>query len=327
MEPIQEQGGVSGSQQTIDPSLQAYRSDTGGMLPKKAQIKRSEKWRIVLRSAFGALLVAPAIVFWSGVLILCIGFLSLLGEVENDCSVARIPLQGVLAATDSGIGDILGFGFVTSANSVVEEFEQAEKNDQIQAVVIDVDSPGGTPVAGDEIMQALLRLDKPTVAVVRDQGTSAAYWAMAGADHIIASPVSDVGSIGVTMSYLELANASETEGSRWVDLSSGEFKDAGNPERELAEEEELYFQSQVDTVHDYMVDQIARARSVLSRDELAQLADGRAYLGSRALELGLVDEVGGFEQAIRFIAAELGVDEQSLSLCPVKGERLEELLR
>ncbi len=267
----------------------------------------------------------PALLFWITTSVVALGVVAYMNETTQACNVARIQVQGVLVATDGGLGQLLGFGAVRSADSVAEEIFQAEEDETIQAILIDVDSPGGTPVAGDEILTAIEHARKPTVAVIRDQGTSAAYWAIASVDHIIASPVSDVGSIGVTMSYLELAGSSEYAGTRWVDISSGDFKDAGNPDRPLSEEEQVHFQEQVDVVYEYMLDRIVSKRSVLEREQLETLADGRAFLGSEALALNLVDELGGVTEALTYLAQRLGILESEVTLCSPADGGLEEL--
>ena len=279
----------------------------------------------VLKLSLAFFCFIPAFVFWISVLVIVFGVLVLSSEDADKCNVARIPLQGVLMATDNGLSGALGFGAVTSADSVVSDIVRAEEDEHIVAIVVDVDSPGGTPVAGDEIMQALHTTSKPTVAIIRDRGTSAAYWAAAGADYIVASPVSDVGSIGVTMSYLELASSTEYQGSRWVDISSGEYKDAGHPERVLKSKEQDHFQHEVDAVHEYMVNQIAEARDTFTRDELATLSDGRAYLGAEALSLGLIDAVGGFEKVLEYLKEVLWIDD-TVVICPVSYGGLEDLL-
>ena len=279
----------------------------------------------IFKTSVAVLLVAPALIFWSTVGIVLLIVLLFLARDDEQCNVARVPIQGVLTTTDNGLGMILGFGVVASADGIIDEIMQAEKDDEIEAILLDIDSPGGTPVAGDEIMKALKTVSKPTVAVIRDRGTSAAYWAAVGADYIIASPVSDVGSIGVTMSYLELASSTDISGSRWIDISSGEYKDAGRPERILSEKEKEHFQGQVDDVHEYMVNQIAEARSSMTREEIAQLADGRAYLGTEALELKLIDEVGSFREASVYLDKRLQIYED-ITLCPAMGGGIEDLL-
>ena len=294
-------------------------------MPEETTPKPKKSRKNIRDFSIALLFVVPAFLFWATVATVLIVILAFAGADDEGCNIARVPVQGVIMTTDNGLGMLLGFGAITSADSIVEEIMEADKNENVHAIVLDVDSPGGTPVAGDEIMRAIQAAKKPTVAVVRDRGTSAAYWAAVGADHIIASAVSDVGSIGVTMSYLELASSTDFEGSRWIDISSGEYKDAGHPERALSDKEREHFQGQVDNVHEYMVDQIASAREDLSRDEIAELSDGRAYLGNEALDLKLIDEIGGFDEAIYYLEKELFIDEEVI-ICPAKGGGLEDLI-
>lgn len=271
--------------------------------------------------AFGLFVGLPAVLFWLTFSLLFLGLMSILGggDEERYCNVARVPLHGIITSAGDGFQELLGLGMLSSADDFVDAITNAEADDYIDAIVVDIDSPGGTPVGGDEMMAVLLEAEKPVVAVIRDLGASAAYWAAAGTDHIIASPVSNVGSIGVTMSYLETASSTEVEGSRWVDLSSGDYKDAGNPERPLSEIETAHFRGQVDEVHDYMVDRIANARAALSREDVSRLADGRAYVGTRAIELKLIDALGGFAEARTWIVGETGLPAEDVVLCESYG--------
>lgn len=273
----------------------------------------------IVQFAIATLVVIPSLFFW--VLILLFGGIFVAVILSDDtsatCTVARIPIHGVMTTTDAGFSQFLEFAGVVSSDGVIENINSALEDESIEAILLDIDSPGGTPVSADEIMTALQASTKPTLSVIRDIGTSAAYWAAAGTDHIIASPISDVGSIGVTMSYLESASSTDTEGSKWIDLSSGLFKDAGHPERKLREEEEVHFQGQVDTIHTYMVDRIAQARKGrVSKEALTTLSDGRAYLGLESLELGLIDEVGGFDEAVAYVAGVLSKTTDEVTICP-----------
>jgi protease-4 len=265
---------------------------------------------------FALFVGTPAVVFWVGIVIMTVGIVTLFsGDDEEYCNVAHIPLHGILTTTSDGFTELLGMGGLVSADDFITNVTTAEHNDDIEAILVDIDSPGGTPVAADEAMTALLVVEKPVVSVIRDVGASAAYWVAAGTDHILASPVSNVGSIGVTMSYLEIASTTDVRGSRWVDLASGAFKDAGHPERPLRPKEEEHFKRQVDSVHEYMVERIAAARPVFTTEEVAALADGRAYVGAEALGLKLVDALGGFAEARTWIAQQLNREEDELVLC------------
>lgn len=277
--------------------------------------KPKVKTRNIAQLSIALLLVIPAIAFWTVFGIVALAVVGVFAGDEKECNIARIPIQGILTTTGSGLEGILGLGMVTSADSIMVRLRDAQEDESIQAIILDINSPGGTPVAGDEILTAIETISKPTVAYIRDRGTSAAYWSAAGADYIVANPVSGVGSIGVTMSYLERASSTEQSGTRWIDLSSGEYKDAGNPERVLSETEQEHFQQQVNTVHEYMVDRIAQARENLDRERLAEIADGRAFLATEAISMGLIDEIGGIEANIEYIANSLGVSPETLVLC------------
>jgi protease-4 len=267
------------------------------------QKPRIPKFLHFAKIAFTFFVAVPAFFFWVLVLVV-VGGVALLfsGEEEAvaECSVARIPLYGVLVTTDMGLSSLLS-GSYASADALARDIRRADEDPSIKAIVLDIDSPGGTPLAGDEVMQALAEAKKPTVAVVRDLGASAAYWAASGADALVASPASTVGSIGVTMSYTEEAGKNVQEGGRFVEIASGKFKEAGNPERELSKEEQAYFQKQVDDLFEYMLSRIAEQRTGVPKDTLRGLADGRVFLGTEAKNLGLVDIVGGFPEALTYI--------------------------
>lgn len=269
----------------------------------------------VVTASIALFVGVPAFLFWCVTVFLLLIVVSAFGDEDAYCTVARVPLTGIVTTTDASLGGLLEYDSISSADDFVASVQWAEEDPTIDAILVEIDSPGGTPVAADEMLEAILKADKPVVAVVREMGASAAYWVAAGADHIIASPVSDVGSIGVTMSYLEVASSSEIEGSRWVDLSSGVYKDAGHPERSLRTEERNFFRSQVETVHEYMVDRIAQARPVLTREEVAALADGRAYVGTEALRLKLVDALGGFDEALVWVGEMVKKDGDEVVLC------------
>lgn len=293
---------------------------------KDISIKKSYKHKIK-STAVAFFVFVPTVFFWFVFFIIVVGVFGLIFEKKEVCNIARVQIQGVLMTTDNGLGDILGLGAVTSADKIISNINSADKNKNVDAIILDIDSPGGTPVAGDEIMEAIKSANKPTVAVIRDRGASAAYWAASGADYIIASPVSDVGSIGVTMSYLELASSTDNKGSRWIDISSGKFKDAGNPERVLRDEEQKYFKTQVNGVFEYMLDRISGARDVISKDELKKIADGRAFLGTDGLKLKLVDELGGFSEAKEYLANILSKNKNEVVVCGSEGYGIADLLR
>lgn len=227
------------------------------------------------------------------------------GESEyEDCNVVGVELRGALFTyvpplkypeTETFENDI------TSSEEVVNYLWNAEHDDAIKAVIVEVDSAGGLPVAGEEVANMIKEMEKPVVAVIRQQGLSAAYWAISSADRIFASRNSDVGSIGVTSSYSENILTDK----RYVELSSGKFKDAGDPDRRLTEEEKNIFLRDVKIVHENFIQDVASNRAI-PIESVRVFADGSSVLGERAKSLGLIDSIGGYFEAEKYIEEEIG---------------------
>ena len=214
----------------------------------------------------------------------------------NECNIAVVPLNGVMFATggDPSMG-------VTAANDIVAQIGQAERDPNVKGIVLQINSPGGTLPAGEMIAEALKVLTKPSVALIQDMGDSSAYLAASGADRIIASPYSDVGGIGVTNSFYDYS----LDDGKFIQISAGKYKDAGNPDKPLTAEERRLFQKNVDEAYKVMIEQIAENRG-LSTTTVKELADGFGVTGSMAIEPKLVDELGGEEESRSWFRGQLG---------------------
>ena len=216
-----------------------------------------------------------------------------------DCNVTGIELHGslftYLSDSDSESGED-----IVSSEEIVYWIEDAEKDSTFKAILLEVDSYGGSPVAAEEVADALKRAEKPTVALIREGGVSAAYWAATGADNIFASKNSDVGSIGATMSYLDASRKNQLDGFNYVDLSSGKFKDTGNPDKPLSAEERVLLMRDVNILHNNFISAVAENRN-LDIEKVRALADGSTLLGEMALENGLVDRIGGIFEVKEFL--------------------------
>ncbi len=228
------------------------------------------------------------------------------------CNTVVVPLSGdilfgnpyaALGPTDEG-GASLPY---TDADFVVSLLHNAEQDPNVAAVMLQVDSYGGTPVASEVILDAMNELTKPSVALVREAGTSGAYMAAMGADTIIASPFSDVGSIGITSSYLQTVGQNTKEGLEFVSLASGKFKDSGNPNKPLTAEERTLFERDMAAWHEHFVDLVAKSRS-MEREKVVRLADGSALPGALALSEGLVDMLGNRATAKAVLSTALGYE-------------------
>ncbi len=225
------------------------------------------------------------------------------GDVQVGCNLKVINLHGDLV-THIPEQDISADGTLlydeTASDSIVREIRDAESNDNIKAIVIDIDSQGGYAVAGEEVANALKRAVKPTVAVIRETGASAAYYAATGADYIFASKHSDVGSIGVTYSYVDNAKQNQQEGLTYNQISLGKFKDAGDPNKPLTAEERELFMRDAGIVQENFIKDVAANRK-LDIEQVRKLADGSSFLGEMALKNGLIDKIGSAEEAKEYL--------------------------
>ncbi|MDP2812380.1 MAG: signal peptide peptidase SppA [bacterium] len=222
-------------------------------------------------------------------------------QEQSYCSIMGVMLTGELTTYD--ISSELAEGELvpdtTSADYITWAIKDAEMTEGVSAIILEVDSYGGSGVAGEEIATALKTAKKPTVVVIRDVAASAAYWASTGADYIVASAVSDIGGIGVTLSYLDYSQKNQKDGITYIELNSAKYKDAGDPNRPLTTEEKDYFQRDLDIMHNYFVKAVAENRK-LDIEKVKQLADGSTMLGQMALNNGLIDKIGGQAEAIQY---------------------------
>lgn len=199
---------------------------------------------------------------------------------------------------------IAGTGTLATPESFADQFGAAEDDDAVKAIVLRIDSPGGTVAASQEIASYVAASEKPVVVSVGDICASGAYMVASQADQIVAMPGSSVGSIGVIMQIPNLEGLMDKLGVDFQVLIAGERKDEGSPYRALTPEEIAAFQGDLDTIHTQFIDLVAEGRGLPSADVRA-LATGETYLGSRAVDLGLIDEIGTLDDTYE-VAADLG---------------------
>ena len=187
----------------------------------------------------------------------------------------------------------------------VELVRRLRQSKRVPAVVLDVDSPGGSAAASDDMFLALERLaaKKPLVAHIRGTGASGAYLAAMAAHRIVANPTAIVGSIGVITIGPRLRRLLEQVGVGVSVTKAGRLKDLGAPWRDETDEERRKEQELVDAYYTAFVARVANGRK-LPEDRARELATGEVWLGERARELGLVDEIGDIERAVE-VAAEM----------------------
>lgn len=229
-------------------------------------------------------------------------------ELERSCNVIGINLHGDLvtyAAPPVSNGEDEMSSDQTASEGVVYAIRSAMKDQTTKAILLEVDSYGGYPVAGEEIAVALRSSTKPTVALIRQTGASAAYLAATGARVLFASKYSDVGGIGVTISYVDSVLKNQREGLTYNSLSSGEYKDVGDPNRPLTAADRALIMRDIKISHQDLVEDIARFRGIdtMSMDKLA---DGSTMLGESALKNKLIDRIGGMPEVEAYLAEQIG---------------------
>jgi signal peptide peptidase SppA len=235
--------------------------------------------------------------------------------VQASCPIMGIALTGEIATYDMAYDSVPGEPMpnITSADFVTQAIRDAEKDDKVLGLILEIDSGGGNAVASEEMANALKLAKKPTVAMIRGIGASGAYWAATGADYILASANSDVGSIGVTSSYLDSTKKNEKDGITYIELNTGKYKDAGNPDKPLSDEERVLFQRDLNIVHNNFVKAVADNRK-LDIEKVKQLADGSTMLGQMALENGLIDKIGGQAEAMQYFI-DKGIITETQEVC------------
>ncbi|HVF11207.1 MAG TPA: signal peptide peptidase SppA [Abditibacteriaceae bacterium] len=224
--------------------------------------------------------------------------------------VGLIELSGPIS--DEGARGILGGGSQGGARQFIEDVEVARKDPTITAVVVRINSPGGSAAASQEMYAALrrLRLDKPVVCSMGDFAASGGYYVAAACDKIYANPSTLTGSIGVISGFMNFRELFDKLGIESDTIKSGKFKDAGNPARPLTPEERQLFKSMIMNVYSQFVGDVVAGRKGPTRGKLTtvavrKLADGRVYTGQQAKANGLVDEIGGLHDAVQ-AAAKMG---------------------
>ena len=229
---------------------------------------------------------------------------------DGSCNIAVLPIDGTILPF-TGIG---GFDLITTPDLVTTFMDAAEADSNIKGIMIEINSPGGTPVASERIAQRIADSTLPVVGLIGDIGASGGYMVAAASDFLIASAMSDVGSIGVNMSYVEESKKNEEEGLTYVQLMTGKFKDIGSPNRPITDEERELLQGDLDIIHNEFIDIVAEYRE-MPRSDVDVLANGASMPGRRALEVDLIDAIGGRKQAQAALAGFTDIALNDIQFC------------
>jgi protease-4 len=239
-----------------------------------------------------------------GVLILALWWFA--PQKNTSCNVAYLTLHGDLVTyiPDSESASSSNAFDQTASNEVTQAIRDTSADESMKAIILEIDSPGGSPVAGEEIQSALKRSVKPTVALIREQGDSAAYMAATGANAIFASAFSDVGDIGITQSYVDNAKQDEASGLTFNQLSIGKYKDMFNTDKLMTSDERALAMKELQIGYDRFV-QIVSDNRDMSVAAVTKLADGSSLMGQEAKDAGLIDDIGNIDNVRTYLSQKL----------------------
>lgn len=219
--------------------------------------------------------------------------------------VAEVAVDGPITR-DGGGGPVPTQSMGIGADDIVEQIERADQDGNVDGLLVKLNTPGGEVVPSDDIRLAAAEFDGPTIAYTTDLCASGGYWIASGCDELWAREGSTVGSIGVIGSQVNATDLAEKLGLSYERLVAGEYKDAGVPLKELGEDDREYLQSRIDGYYEQFVDRIVEGMDL--DEETVRETEARIYLGTDALERGLVDELGRRADVESRIAGELDRD-------------------
>ncbi len=218
-------------------------------------------------------------------------------------------------------------GIISDSADITDEIRHYAERDDVKAVVLRINSPGGAVGPAQEIYREVKRLrrTKRVVASMGGVAASGGYYIAAAADKIVANPGTITGSIGVIIEFINVEDLFRKLGLKGYVVKSGRFKDVGSPLREMSQEDVRLLQDVIDDVHRQFVDAVAQGRG-LKREQVERIADGRIFSGAQAVEHGLVDVLGNQQDAIDLVARLAGIEGRPSVIHPKKPKGLLSIL-
>ncbi len=237
-------------------------------------------------------------------------------------NVAEVAVEGPITRDGGGGGVPPTSPGTPGADDIVELIETADDDDNAEALLLRLNTPGGAVVPSDDIRLAAERFDGPTVAYATDTCASGGYWIASGCDELWAREGSIVGSVGVRGSRVTAAELLEEVGLEYEQLAAGDYKEAGSPFTDLDDDEREYLQGIVDGYYDQFVETAAEGRGIDEEDLRA--TEAKVFLGTDAHEMGLVDDLGTREDVEERVEELLEEPVETTELEPTAGlaERL-----
>jgi protease-4 len=235
---------------------------------------------------------------------------------------------GLPDAAFSGFGDRIGVvdldGVILSPQPVVGQLKKFADDSSIKAIILHVNSPGGGVAASEEIYREVKRIreekKKRVVVSIESVGASGAYYVASASNKIYADQGSIVGSIGVIAEWVNYGDLLKWAKLKSVVIKTGEFKDTGNPTRDLTPAEQAYMQSLIDSMFGQFIQAVADGRG-MKFDDVKTIANGKVWTGKEALSMKLIDDTGDFEAAVKDTAKSVGISGEPTLVRPERDRK------
>ena len=236
---------------------------------------------------------------------------SSLSSKDDKANVAWIKVRGVIATDNSSSP----FSRPQGAGAIAKKIREAGEDKDVKAIVLDINSPGGTVAAVQNIYSEILRAKqngKKVVALFRDVAASGGFYVAMAADKIVAEPGTITGSVGVIMQTSNVEGLFNKIGVKMVPITSGKYKDMGSAYRPMTDAERALLQDMVDDTYSQFFAAVKAGRPEVSEDTLREYTDGRVFTGQRAYNLGFIDKLGGEEEALQLAGELAGVKDPKI---------------
>jgi protease-4 len=237
-------------------------------------------------------------------------------EMANKGYVAVIRIDGPIYGGSGSNSILMNETNGTSSEDLMDQFEQARKDPTVKAILVRMNTPGGSTGATQEVAEEMDKVrssGKPIVISMGDECASAGYWLASKGNYIFANPATITGSIGVYMDYNNIEGLMDKLGIRNEKIKSGAHKDIMSMSRPMTEEERQMLQAMVDDIYNQFVRTVADGRH-LDESKVRAIADGRILTGKQAQADGLVDAMGNYYDALTYAASSSGLDTDSIQV-------------
>lgn len=251
-----------------------------------------------------------------------VNFSKVFARSEEEPGVAWIKVRGIISQDDNSSP----FARPSGASVIAKKIREAGKDKNVKAIVLDINSPGGTVASVQNIYSEILKAkeSKKVVALFRDVAASGGFYIAMAADKIVAEPGTITGSVGVIMQTSNVEGLFDKIGVKVVPITSGKYKDIGSSFRPMSDAEKAILQDMVNDTYTQFFAAVKAGRPDVKPEDLAEYTDGRVFTGQRAYNLGFVDKLGGEQEALALAGELAGLKDPKI--LSTKPEGLRELI-